>query len=84
VATIVQQLVAQLRSRQRLEGRRETMSTPSTALVHLEQRTAERAFAAAGVAELRRMVLMSVPSEHSKRNYAKALDEVFTLCEQRQ
>jgi hypothetical protein len=45
---IVQQLVAQLRSRRWLHGRRQTMTTPTTALVHLEQRTADRAFAAAG------------------------------------
>jgi site-specific recombinase XerD len=32
---------------------------------------------------LREMVLNSVASEHSKRNYAKALDEVFTLCANR-
>src|ERR1700712_2353669 len=31
-------------------------------------------------ARLRGMVLDSVASEHSKRNYAKALDEVFALC----
>jgi hypothetical protein len=43
----------------------------STALVRREQPAAERAGSAAGVAELRRMVLMSIPSEHSKRNYAK-------------
>jgi len=54
----------------------------STTLVHLGQGTAE-AFAAAGAAELREMVLNSVVSEHSKRNYAKALDEVFALCEDR-
>jgi integrase len=30
------------------------------------------------------MVLMSVASDHSKRNYAKALDEIFALCELRQ
>jgi integrase len=60
------------------------MSNASTALVRLEQGTAERTLAAAGLAELRRMVLMSVASEHSKRNYAKALDEVFKLCQQRQ
>jgi hypothetical protein len=47
------------------------MSSASTALIRLEQGTAERAFAPAGIAELRRMVLMSVPSEHSKRNYAR-------------
>src|ERR1700719_2102114 len=33
--------------------------------------------------ELRAMVLNSGVSEHSKRNYAKALDEVFALCEER-
>jgi integrase len=33
--------------------------------------------------ELREMVLNSVASEHSKRNYAKALDEVYALCEER-
>jgi integrase len=33
--------------------------------------------------ELREMVLNSVVSEHSKRNYAKALDEVYALCEER-
>ena len=31
-------------------------------------------------AKLRNMVLQAVISEHSKRNYAKALDEVFALC----
>ena len=35
------------------------------------------------VQALREMVLNSVASEHSKRNYAKALDEVFTLCANR-
>jgi integrase len=33
--------------------------------------------------ELRDMVLNSVVSKHSKRNYAKALDEVYALCEER-
>jgi len=33
--------------------------------------------------KLREMVLQAVPSQHSKRNYAKALDEVFTLCANR-
>jgi hypothetical protein len=37
----------------------------------------------AGFRELREMVLNSVVSEHSKRNYAKSLDEVYTLCEER-
>jgi Phage integrase, N-terminal SAM-like domain len=55
----------------------------STALVRREQPAGERAVSAAGVAELRRMVLMSVASDHSKRNYAKALDEIFALCELR-
>jgi hypothetical protein len=39
----------------------------STALVRREQPEGERAVSAAGVAELRRMVLMSVASDHSKR-----------------
>jgi integrase len=33
--------------------------------------------------KLREMVLQAVPSQHSKRNYAKALDEVFALCAER-
>ena len=33
--------------------------------------------------ELREMVLNSVASEHSKRNYGKALDELYALCEER-
>jgi integrase len=32
---------------------------------------------------LRDMVLLAVPSKHSKRNYAKALDEISTLCANR-
>jgi hypothetical protein len=54
-----------------------------TALVRREQPARERAVSAAGVAELRRMALMSVASDHSKRNYAKALDEIFALCKLR-
>ena len=30
--------------------------------------------------ELREMVLNSVASDHSKRNYAKALDDLFAFC----
>ena len=56
----------------------------STALVLREQPAGNWAVYVAGVAELRRMVLLSVASEHSKRNYAKALDEIFALCEMRQ
>ena len=56
----------------------------STALVLREQSAGNWAVYVAGVAELRRMVLLSVASEHSKRNYAKALDEIFALCEMRQ
>jgi integrase len=37
----------------------------------------------AAIRALREMVLNSVVSRHSKRNYAKALDEVFTLCANR-
>jgi hypothetical protein len=38
---------------------------------------------AAAFRALREMVLDSVVSEHSKRNYAKSLDEVFSQCEER-
>ena len=37
----------------------------------------------ASIRALREMVLNSVVSKHSKRNYAKALDEVYALCEER-
>ncbi len=33
--------------------------------------------------ELRHIVLRTVTSVHSKRNYAKAMDELFALCAQR-
>jgi hypothetical protein len=56
----------------------------STALILREQRAGNRAVSSAAVAELRRMVLLSVVSEHSKRNDAKAVDEVFVLCAMRQ
>ena len=56
----------------------------STALVLREQPAGNWAVHVAAVAELRRRVLLSVASQHSKRNYAKALDEVFALCEMRQ
>jgi integrase len=56
----------------------------STSLVHLQQPSTEPPFALTQAqARLRQMVLDSVQSEHSKRNYAKALDEVFTLCANR-
>jgi hypothetical protein len=32
---------------------------------------------------LRKMVLDAVPSPHSKRNYAKALDDLFAFCASR-
>src|SRR6267378_3521914 len=34
-------------------------------------------------ARLRKMVLDAVPSRHSKRNYAKALDDLFAFCASR-
>jgi hypothetical protein len=37
----------------------------------------------AAALQLRAMVLQAVASENSKRNYAKALDEIFTLCANR-
>ena len=38
---------------------------------------------ALGLAELRRMVLLAVKSEHTQRNYGKALDELFALSAER-
>jgi hypothetical protein len=56
----------------------------NTALVHVEQQTHEAPFALTPAqARLRQMVLDSVPSLHSKRNYAKALDDLFTFCASR-
>ena len=34
-------------------------------------------------AQLRKLVLDAVPSPHSKRNYAKALDDLFQFCASR-
>ena len=34
-------------------------------------------------ARLRKMVLDAVPSPHTRRNYAKALDDLFQLCASR-
>src|SRR6202165_1239018 len=34
-------------------------------------------------ARLRKMVLDAVPSPHSKRNYARALDDLFAFCASR-
>jgi len=48
-----------------------TISPPSTEPIDLR------------LAELRRMVLNSVVSEHSKRNYAKALDDLFLFAASR-
>lgn len=56
----------------------------STSLIRLEQSAAEPPFAlTAGQTILRKMVLDSVPSIHSKRNYAKALDDLFFFCASR-
>jgi hypothetical protein len=56
----------------------------SASLVHLEQPSAEPPFALTQAqAMLRQMVLDSVQSVHSKRNYAKALDDLFAFCASR-
>ncbi len=53
----------------------------STALVQLGQPAAEpAAVLTPAQAMLRKMVLDSVVSIHTKRNYAKALDELFAFC----
>src|SRR5271170_4544674 len=56
----------------------------STSLIHLEQPSADPPFALTQAqARLRQMVLDSVQSVHSKRNYAKALDDLFAYCASR-
>jgi len=56
----------------------------STSLIHVGQSPAEPPFALTEAqARLRQMVLDSVPSIHSKRNYAKALDDLFAFCASR-
>jgi len=56
----------------------------STSLIHLEQPPAEPPFALTQAqARLRQMVMDSVQSVHSKRNYAKALDDLFAFCASR-
>ncbi len=56
----------------------------SVSLIHLEQPSAEPPFALTQAqAKLRQMVLDSVQSVHSKRNYAKALDDLFAFCASR-
>jgi hypothetical protein len=56
----------------------------NTSLVHVELPLAEPPYALTHAqAMLRQMVLDAVPSIHSKRNYAKALDNLFAFCASR-
>ena len=56
----------------------------STSLVPIKLPPEESQFALTEAQTiLRRMVLDSVPSIHSKRNYAKALDDLFAFCASR-
>ncbi|MEG9437401.1 tyrosine-type recombinase/integrase [Edaphobacter sp. HDX4] len=56
----------------------------STSLVHVGQSTEEPPFALSPAqAILKKMVLDSVLSIHSKRNYAKALNDLFAFCASR-
>jgi integrase len=56
----------------------------NTSLVHVELPLAEPPYALTHAqAMLRQMVLDTVPSIHSKRNYAKALDDLFAFCASR-
>jgi integrase len=56
----------------------------STSLVPIKLVAEESQFALTEAQTiLRRMVLDSVPSIHSKRNYAKALDDLFAFCASR-
>jgi integrase len=49
----------------------------------LESREAEALALTPAQARIRKMVLDTVPSPHSKRNYAKALDDLFQFCASR-
>ena len=56
----------------------------NTSLVHVELPLEEPPYALTQAqAMLRQMVLDTVPSVHSKRNYAKALDDLFVFCASR-
>jgi hypothetical protein len=56
----------------------------SDSLIHIEHPTAEPPFVLTQAqARLRQMVLDSVLSIHSKRNYAKALDDLFAFSASR-
>jgi integrase len=56
----------------------------NTSLVHVELPPVELPYALTQAqAKLRQMVLDSVQSIHSKRNYAKALDDLFAFCASR-
>jgi len=63
----------------------ESLADPMLTSLHLAIIDAKNETENPGLVQqkLRKMVLQAVPSEHSKRNYAKALDEVFTLCANR-
>jgi hypothetical protein len=56
---------------------------PMTESLALTPQRWNRSSIAAAFRELRGMVLNSVASEHAKRNFSKALDEVYALCEER-
>src|SRR5260370_808164 len=53
------------------------------ASVLTESRAGEPLALTPAQARLRKMVLDAVPSPHSKRNYAKALDHLFQFCASR-
>jgi hypothetical protein len=56
----------------------------STSLIQVALPPAEPPFALTPAQTiLRQMVLDSVPSIHSKRNYAKSLDDLFAFCASR-
>lgn len=56
----------------------------STSLIHVEQPSAEPPLALTPAQIiLRQMVLDSVHSIHSKRNYGKAFDDLFVFCTSR-
>jgi hypothetical protein len=62
---------------------RDQWTRVSTSVALMHSADASPLDRAAAFQALREIVLNSVVSEHSKRNYAKALDQVFALCEKR-
>jgi hypothetical protein len=55
----------------------------STSLIQIEQPSAEPPLLSPDSGQVAQMILDLVQSVHSKRNYAKALDDLFSFCASR-